>query len=73
MEIFLLVITVIALYASYEVMMYNKIKKQNEKDNNKHSKRSYTKKKRPSGNTKVSKNQTQNKRKPGRPKKKIKK
>tara|TARA_A100001201_G_scaffold142633_2_gene141387 strand:+ start:546 stop:767 length:222 start_codon:yes stop_codon:yes gene_type:complete len=73
MEIFLLVITVIALYASYEVMMYNKIKKQNEKDNNEHPKRSYTKKKKPSGSTKVSKTEAQNKRKPGRPKKKIKK
>ena len=73
MELVLIVITVIGLYASYEIMIHNKIRKENERNNNRSFKKSYNKKKKPSGSTKVSKVKTQNKRKPGRSKKQIKK
>ena len=73
MELVLIVITVIGLYASYEIMVHNKIRKENEKNNNRRSKKVYKKRKEPSGTTKVSKAKAQNKRKPRRTKEKIKK
>lgn len=73
MEVVFLVITVIGLYASYEVMMYNKIKKENERDNKKRCCDSDKKKNKPKRNKKVSKAKTQNKRKSRSSKEKIEK
>ena len=72
MEIFLTVLAIIGLYAAYEIMLHNKIKKENERNNKKRSKKRYKKRKKTTGSAKVSKVSTQNKRKPGRPKKQIK-
>ena len=63
MEIALVVITVIMLYASYEIIVYNKIKKENERNNKERCCDSKKKKYKPKRNKKVSKVKTQNKRK----------
>ena len=73
MESVLIVITVIVLYASYEIMIYNKIKKENERTNKERCCSSKEKKQKPKRNKKISSTKAQNKRKYNSPKKKIKK
>ena len=72
MEFVLLVVIVIGAYTYYEYAVYNNIKKENERNNKNRSKECCKKREVPKGSKKVSKAKVQNKRKPGRPKKKDK-
>ena len=73
MEIFLTVLIAIALYTSYEIIIYNKIQKENERNNKKRFEKVNSKRKKPTSNTKVPKAKTQNNNKYKRTKKKIEK
>ena len=73
MEVFLTVLIAIALYTFYEIIIYNKIQKENEKNNKKCFKKINNKRKKPISNAKVPKAKTQNNNKYKRTKKKIKK
>jgi len=73
MEIFFTVLIAIALYTSYEIIIYNKIQKENERNNKKRFKKINSKREKPISNAKVSKTKTQNNNKHRSTKKKIKK
>jgi predicted Holliday junction resolvase-like endonuclease len=71
--VILTLLCVIVLYIVYEAVRYSQLKKHHERTNTKNSSKSYKKRKVSKSNSKVSKAEAQNKRKPGRPKKQTKK
>ena len=70
--VILVLLCIIGLYVAYEAVKYGQLKKEHERSNKKCSTESCKKRKVSKSSSKVSKAEAQNKRKPGRPKKQIK-